>query len=515
MSYYGHLPGKVPSAGKVQNDSNTPFGDKGSVESCTFGASAGQRSNVRIEVGLGQFYYISPAPMISMSSNELFSGDTYVGSEYKIDLTGYMFAGACKDVEGDEQSRNTAYIGNLAALIGYCNDIRSVQIFANPAAANPTIAFAAESASISIEETTLYNASRYTLSINGYYRGDVAKSTISSISDNIETSENYDIGGPSTGGVPYNFSRTVTVTARPGRNHGDNFADIQDTAWNIMNISSGAFPTDWAFANLVFSESIDRSSKSASVSANGYVLDLSNGGTVGDGYFAKFTSSANYDRGGGGGSRTATVDCSIIGYHATYWPEGAKFIPYISAREAENGYNHVSDNAKFGSSSQTYKIALRNSGGFLNYDPSTISVKSGGTPGTIDFSVTYDSRPYNIFYNAIAENITVTDTYPGDTHAKIQIPGRAYELIQYMNSMSSYERDVTIEITIDPAFLPAGDSNSIFMTGPSINVNSGPLKNVVSSLQPDGHTVMQKPPQESWNPKTGVYTLNIGWIYQY
>ena len=523
MSINNHIPDKVSTSGLLMQQAvrRTYGGD-----ACNFGTTPSQRSLVRLQIG-EDWYYISPAPMLSLSSREIFSGTNQLGYEYNINLTGYMFGSACASGETSEQQRNDAYIDGIQFVIDSVDDIRQLQLYSN-AQAQPVGSWAIESATASLEETTMYDAARYTISLVGFYKSGATFSKIASFSDTWSMEPNYDIGAAifrsnnQAAGTVYNFRRSVTASARPGRHIGksgdseqerETALDKVEDYVNTVVYNSGYFPNNMTFANLVRTENRNYGDDSFTVDINGYII--SGSFVNSNGYFNKVNYSSNWDT--ATGTRSVDINGKIIGfvggsYGNAYYNESE------CAKQALYGFNRFTNekNANDPTSAPIFEFAL-DVGGNLNYSPLSITVGENGRAGEIDYSYKYDNRTYNIFSNSIAENITVVDTYPKDSYNLVQVPGRTYDLIQYMNSASSYERDVTIEIIISKDSLPGGDVSAFknnMMNGPSIYINAGALNDILNKLQPNSDIRLIKNSQESWSPKEGKYTLTIGWIYQ-
>lgn len=466
-----------------------------------FGDTADDRSNVRVKIGDG-WRYITPAPLLSFSSNTVVNGASVLGQEYNINLTGYIFANG-----GTDEERNTSYIGSISYLIANASKITGLEIYSDPAVTQPVGKWEIDTATASMEETTLNNASRYTISMVGFYNSTSGVIYgLSSFSDNYTLDRNFEIGVPNVGGTPYNFTRTVSATARPGSS-ADTVSGIKSYVETTLYKRSTFDTNDW-FANLKYSETSDYGTTSFSKTLTGFLIS---GGDTSNGYFIKYSTRANADR--DSASRSVSIDGKVTGFKGSGSLSGALYSLGVANAQALIGYNAASNNGKFTNDSDPYSLAL-SAGGPLNFYPKSVAVSDGAVPGDINFSVEYDNRPYNLFNHSVAENITVTDKYPNDAYNVVQIPGRDGGLIQYMNSSTNYERDVVIEITIDKAYLP----NTIagLMNGPSMDINQGILQDILDHLSPSNNGTsyaVTKNLQESWSPKEGKYTLNAGWVY--
>ena len=196
---------------------------------------------------------------------------------------------------------------------------------------------------------------------------------------------------------------------------------------------------------------------------------------------------------------------------------------------ALNKYRYVTNNGLFGPNAHTFKRANAAAGGgiILNHVPLSVSLATNEFTGEINYTIEYDDRPRNFINGAISENISVTDTYPGDVFAIIPVLGRRTgPILQYIGGRTEYQRSLSIEITVEPRRPPPLGliteqiirSNTI-VTKPSIvNPTRDSIKDVVNAYSPVNEAGIRKyfasPPQETWDPKEGRYTLNVTWTYE-
>ena len=469
-----------------------------------FGDAATDRSNIRVKIDKS-WQYITPAPLLSFSSSTVVNGASVLGQEYNINLTGYIFANG-----GTDTQRNQSYINSISYLIANASKITGLEIYSDPAVTQPVGKWEIDTATASMEETTLNNASRYTISMVGFYNSTSGVLYgLSSFSSNETLDRNYEIGVPNQGGTVYNYTKTVSATARPGSS-SDSVSKIKSYVKSSINAAD--YSAHDYYANLKSSETSDHGNTSFSKTLTGFLINKTNGSaSATNGYFIKYSTRANADR--DSASRSVSIDGKITGFKASSGIPEASYDISVANDQALIGYNSASNNGTFNYASDVYSNAL-SAGGSLNFYPKSVAVSDGTVPGDITFSVEYDNRPYNLFNYSVAENITVTDKYPNDAYNVVQVPGRDGGLIQYMNSSTNYERDIVIEITIDKAYLP----NTIagLMNGPSMDINQGILKDILDQLSPSNNGTsyaVTKNLQESWSPKEGKYTLNAGWVY--
>ena len=133
----------------------------------------------------------------------------------------------------------------------------------------------------------------------------------------------------------------------------------------------------------------------------------------------------------------------------------------------------------------------------------------------------FDNRPTNIISNVVSENINVNDTYPGDVFATIPVIGRPTgPILQYIGGRTEYKRDVSVNLIMDHTKVPYGSGRqSLLLLKPSVNEpTASQLGMLLETLSPANEPGVRKyfigPPSESWEPKTGSYSLNLSFTYE-
>lgn len=203
--------------------------------------------------------------------------------------------------------------------------------------------------------------------------------------------------------------------------------------------------------------------------------------------------------------------------------------PYSGAIEK---YNNITDTGRFGIGCGLYKRAkyVVPTGVTLNTQPLSVSLAANEIAGEITYSIDFDNRPQNYFTGVLGENISVNDTYPGDSFSLIPVLGRsAGPVILYNKTRTVYSRNVNIEILLDTTDLPyangsqtwsnSTDRSLLMLRKPSLNSTiRDQLKDLIRSLSPFGEPdvsgVFLNPPTETWIPKEGRYTLTLDWNYE-
>jgi len=200
-------------------------------------------------------------------------------------------------------------------------------------------------------------------------------------------------------------------------------------------------------------------------------------------------------------------------------------------------YKKVSNSGKFDINSFVFKRVAAITNLSLNPQPLSISVSRNSFTGEITYAVSYNNRPLNIISEALNEQISVQDTYPGDLYSIIPVIGRPTgPVLQYIGGRTEYRRSISINLQFDytdidrytPAIplLPPNRAAELINTRKSLLMSKPTLiepirsqiNNLVRSLSPLNEPNIRKcfvdPPSESWEPRTGSYSLNISWVYE-
>lgn len=198
----------------------------------------------------------------------------------------------------------------------------------------------------------------------------------------------------------------------------------------------------------------------------------------------------------------------------------------IAFDNAMKEYHRLSSNDIFGTGCILYKRAGSLTSLTLNPNPVSNNYTVNKALGEIDYTVTFDNRPNTFFTNVSSENVTITDTYPGDVFAMMPTINRSTgPLFQYLGGITQYERSVSIEFTVDKVYLnnhaaKMNAKGAYLMRCPS---RSGgqlmeQLNELIISLSPRHEPNIRKyvinPITESWDPKSGKYNVNISWVYE-
>jgi hypothetical protein len=216
------------------------------------------------------------------------------------------------------------------------------------------------------------------------------------------------------------------------------------------------------------------------------------------------------------------------------------FINQSKYDNALNKFKKISNNLDFGINSSIFKRAkkmilpehTRSTNPFLNPIPNSTNITHDTFNGEIKYDLSYDTRPLNFLDGLAKEDITITDTYPGDVYSIIPVINSFIgPLFQYTGGRTEYKRNLNIDITVfrsnihynrgSPAGLvpPSLIKESYIYSKPSMSPKfANKLKEIVVQCSPSGEPNIRKyfvdPISETWDARTGEYSLQISWIYE-
>jgi len=433
----------------------------------------------------------------------------------------------------------------------------------------PIIKFYPTVESINFEEGIYTNLCRYTIVLNApvlfnnddkpldaastFYTGTQENKTyhIDDFSDtwSIELDDSFGRtlnNNPIVTPRSYKVSRTVSATGRtmyfPNGNRYEAWEQAKKfVRYNILNenVSSPAnqpkvtqFPTfvkDSKFAsklldiptnfkgvsegfNHIRSENIDKTAGTYSLTDSWILTELDDD---------NIPALENYNISTNSSTGSPYVTVSIDGNIKGLSDSRTKSNIYTAAL---NKFNAISRNQTWDTNNVLYKRANSTTIKPLNVIPTSISITSNELSGELSYNITYDNRPSNGYQNFFSqEKITINDTYPGDVYSLIPVINNLTgPLFQYIGGRTEYRRDLTIEFVVNKSLL----SNRINLKGKSIYKNpstnpqiKGIINNIVLSASPAQEPGIYKyflnPVSENWDPKTGQYSVQISWTYEF
>lgn len=515
-------------------------------------------ANLTVKNGANSFY-ITPTPLISVTTQRLGNKYAAFGNRYNIQLNGVIY-----EPSNSAQQNFSNVIDKQQELVNIFeiqdNPTAPIKIELTPGGDNPKMSFYVRLESISFEEGTYADGfCRYTINLVSEKEVSICcdTSTTDNLLEDLNETWSFEIdnsfGYGETPGIyqenisnrSYSFTRTVTATGRNSPQKGlssaindsvsgnpsslsDKPAWIQaeqflkdgsyNTSSNILSSSpfiNDLFPKDVAFQvyNHARTFSVDKAGGSCTMTDT-FVLARS-GSKALENYTMNIGSSrdAPYVK--------VSIDGSIKGLSDLGFEDYDDNGINNMYSNAQGHYSNISANGTFGINSTIYKRASASVGQTLNTQPLNISIGTNQVTGEITYNVEFDNRPSNFFTNALYENISVNDTYPGDVFATIPILGRPTgPLLQFTFGRTEYKRDITIELLVDYTNIGYNaNRESLLLRKPSINEPfRSELNTLIQYLSPMNEPGIRKyflsPPTESWNPKEGRYNLSLSWTYE-
>ncbi len=508
----------------------------------------------RIKDVSGVLKYLEPEPLISFSSSPVQQGSHSLGYEHNVTLTCYAHT------TGNATERANTLLNNIASLDNFfTTEAKEFQIMGAANATHPAYTWNILNPTVSTEESNFYNLVKYTINFTGYTpeSGGSVSGTISHKDDDqvINTnftsiplasfSDTFDYQPDDSLGYafddptakPYRFTRTVSATARPVSNaslHRDSVFQASAVsgaktfvearlAYDGTDIGAHQVSDTFRYGegislfNLQRSVNIDMANLSYSVTINGIYASGSAGSVTEQGAFETYSTTVSKEA--NTPIVSVTVDGKLMGYQANTQNTNLNTVNAGATAGAMAKLSHIS-NGNYGYGSIIFRRAQFAAGVPLNSSPKSVSIADSTiADNSISYNVSYDNRPSPIISGAITESVTVNDSYPTDVYASIQVMGkRSGPVFQYMNTTTHYERDVSIELQMDLNNIPNTLNGAALMGySPSLDSNTRDAVNgLINSLSPAGSWgyVMLKSCNESWSPKDGRYTANIGWIYK-
>lgn len=462
---------------------------------------------------------IIPAPRLSLTKVILRTSDGQkLGAYWEGSIVGELvaFAGSPDSdgifwtLSGYPPNENVISNGRLGSLLRkqealrqlFSVDGKSLEVQSADGSApmkmNPRIT------GISFPDGQWFNTTPYTINfvtdfiyINGVPDGEDDDELVSDASESwsVETDESI-LEGP--GLRTYRLTHSVSATGRRVFNeNGDLLSGIQPYQWakryvtNRLGIDytvpfSGNMyiPDYFSGYNHARNENLDELAGSYSVSESWI---LASGTAVEEFSVSSRTSAVD-------GLLSVTIDGNITGFE-----QRSSNLNLVSTKysNAETKFSQIS--GSIFTRAQTYINTD------LNIIPLSTTIGRNPIVGTISYNYEFDNRTSNIITGALSESISIQDRNNEDIIATIPIPGRqAGPILQNINTKQEKTRSLSIELVMP---LPSGSISNRLLQKPDITTIS-------DAVIPDAGQVYQIENGESWDIKTGRYSLNRTWIYE-
>lgn len=168
---------------------------------------------------------------------------------------------------------------------------------------------------------------------------------------------------------------------------------------------------------------------------------------------------------------------------------------------------------------------------FMNPRPTDESIAYSPANGTINYSFTFNDKPFLAIPNSIFENVSVNDTNATDKVAEIAVIGRPLgPILQSVGTVTSQKRTVALDVVVKPTgyvaakgngsnlpFTPSGIGMSVSGCGYLAQAPSSHANNWIESFNPEycnnGLIVYKTEDTESWEPMLGKYGRRVSWVF--
>ena len=163
----------------------------------------------------------------------------------------------------------------------------------------------------------------------------------------------------------------------------------------------------------------------------------------------------------------------------------------------------------------------------INATPISRAIGHNPSQGTITYAYRFDDRPGACIEGARTCDIAITDTNATDVFAELAVLGRATgPVLQDIGTVTSKKREVTLDAVmivnnegIDP--WRCLTTTSLGSPGPPGATGQAPraaAEAILLTFRPDTYPggdliIFKNIDTESWNPISGKYTRQMGWIY--
>lgn len=224
---------------------------------------------------------------------------------------------------------------------------------------------------------------------------------------------------------------------------------------------------------------------------------------TGDSYTAKedFTVDINSSR--ESRLKTVSIQGTIVGYESNTYSGDCVT---INKNKYESALEYWSN------ASGTLHTRCQTISGFT-LTPVHISFSHSHSPkaGQISYAASYDSDSFCLDApsgcSILNENLEIVDTYPSDIYAELQILGRPCPILQCLGIKTKGTKSISAQLILDCGKLCPGDGN--FIVSPAKPTLDDLIDDWYSYLTGQYSSVYTDSDQESWNPRTGVYSRNI------
>ncbi|MFN9301687.1 MAG: hypothetical protein ACK6DA_02840 [Candidatus Kapaibacterium sp.] len=205
--------------------------------------------------------------------------------------------------------------------------------------------------------------------------------------------------------------------------------------------------------------------------------------------------------------RNISVQGTIVGYESGYYSGNCYTITKNKYESALEYWGYTS--GILHTRCQTI------SGESLTPVYTTFSHTHSPVAGQITYAASYETDNFCLEAPSgctiLNESIDVTDQYPTDVYAELQILGRPCPILQCLGIKTKGSKTINATLVLDCGKLCPGDSG--FITSPAKPTLDDLINDWYDYLTGQYDSVYTDVDQESWNPKTGAYSRSISFSF--
>lgn len=486
-------------------------------------------------------FRLIPSPFINIVKNYQTAEDgTRIGSLFSISLIGPIVAfkgspdstGAFWTLSGYPSDENIGPDSRLKAVLRKQEAIRdlfsvdggSLEIQSAdgsaPMKCNPRVK------SITFPDELWFSTFRYQIELeadvvymNGTALGeDDFTEYIESASESWSLDTNED--RPETIGVPRTYSLTHSISAK-GKRFYDETGTLEKEAWQqardwvssrvgmdnsrLVATSGSNLPSYYNVYNHIRNENTDETNGQYSIVESWIATS---GSAIEEFEVSTSRSTDN-------GIVEVNINGSVVGLEVRNPADMT--LTTTKYTNALNKFNQVSG--------IWYGRAVAYSDVNLNVQPVTVTIGRNPILGTINYSVGYNNRASNYLTGALAENITLSNSYGIQVFAAVPVLGRSVgPVLQDIGTKQAKTTQLTIDAIFPiPSSITGGSTsdytNMLFSQNPRFNstiaASVQTLVNVCNPSTNQGATQVYVSNQsESWNPKSGSWNYTVEWVWE-
>jgi hypothetical protein len=272
--------------------------------------------------------------------------------------------------------------------------------------------------------------------------------------------------------------------------------------WGNTNIGHGCIG-NYDLFNHVRSNSINKTGGEYSVTETWVLVQ-----NTGDIYSAKEDFSVDIQSSRDSRLKTVSIQGTVLGYESGTYDSGDCY--NISKNKYESALEYWSY-----ISGLLHTRCQTISGETLTPVFTTFNHTHSPRAGQITYAASYDSDNFCLTApngcTILNESIDVTDQYPTDIYAELQVLGRPCPILQCLGIKTKGSKTINATLVLDCGKICPGDPN--FISSPAKPTLDDLINDWYDYLTGQYDSVYTDVDQESWNPKTGAYSRSISFAF--